>query len=131
MQISDEMVEKAAEAIFTTWAQNRGVSENWAECTHLHHSIVDEAREEARAALTAALAGHVVGWRDIKSAPKDGTHIIAAWNDSWPEHPHAEAMYFADGGWFYSYDGDSHTRNPTHWMPLPAPPSPTNSEDAE
>jgi hypothetical protein len=68
--------------------------------------------------VLAARSG-LTEWQPIESAPKDGTNILAAWADTWPKNPHAEAMYFSDGGWWYSYDGDGHSRPPTHWMPLP------------
>ena len=70
----------------------------------------------------------VEGWRPISTAPKDGTHIIA-YRPSVP--PHIEGMYWAayeegdiPGAWHWSCDGESPTNNPpTHWMPLPPPPT--------
>lgn len=64
-------------------------------------------------------------WQPIETAPKDGAIILATWEDSWTAVrgrvcPHAEAMYW-DDGWFYAYDGDSHPRPPSHWMPIQAP----------
>lgn len=69
------------------------------------------------------------GWRDMSSAPKDGTEILV-----WDEHSHiiSQAVwkerhrFFASGGWYdMPYTGDSRKLvRPTHWMPLPAAPLP-------
>ncbi len=72
------------------------------------------------------------GWRDIATAPKDGT-IIDLWSGD---------KRYADYGWNAAHDAwvrtermwrGSHTVNArrfltdpaSHWMPLPAPPSPS------
>lgn len=64
-------------------------------------------------------------WQPIETAPKDGQSLlvwcpirnrggratVAYWDDYWSlTHP---------GGWAEDDDCD-----PTHWMPLPAPPKP-------
>lgn len=61
------------------------------------------------------------GWRPIESAPKDGRRFIAAFKDadmgSW--------IVVADVGWHRDHwcsDGDGYIE-PTHWMPLPIPPT--------
>jgi hypothetical protein len=76
-----------------------------------------------RAMISSLPASGTAGeeWQPIETAPKDGTHILATWIDSWPNHPHVEAVYFAETAWFYSYDGDGHSRPPSHWRPLIAP----------
>lgn len=64
----------------------------------------------------------VEGWRDIASAPKDGTQVLL-WQ------PHWEAMQTAvwcnDGhngpGWLTMDGGE--VIKPSHWQPLPAPPA--------
>lgn len=102
-------------------------------------------------------------WRDIETAPKDGTPILA-WVDDLSAaecpncdadgkslclyHGHAEGMGFAVSGyqivqwggawddatweypsggsmpdwWFRAGSEFEEAANPTHWMPLPAPP---------
>jgi hypothetical protein len=81
------------------------------------------------------------GWQDMASAPKDGTHVDiwfrgyrvpdAYWGR--PDHHCGEAGSYCDccpsyDGWCDAYgyltdeDGDDGSE-PTHWMPLPAPPS--------
>lgn len=69
------------------------------------------------------------GWLPIESAPKDGTLILACDSRiqewmlvvSW-EQDTDMPMY----GWM-TLDGTGyHDESLTHWMPLPAPPQPTN-----
>jgi hypothetical protein len=48
-----EMIERVAEAIYAVWARNNDVFAPWEECVRLHHSVVDEARQEAEAAIEA------------------------------------------------------------------------------
>lgn len=60
-------------------------------------------------------------WRDIETAPKDGTKFIA-WcvceqtGDGWLV---SDCDWWGDK-WFSSGDG---VVNPSHWMPLPPPPT--------
>ena len=85
-----------------------------------------EIHEQVVAALTLVQA---VEWRDIETAPRDGTNIlgrstgtyhgipfVVRWvpSDIFPEYPWVCAIgggRFADG-------------SVTHWMPLPFPPVP-------
>lgn len=77
------------------------------------------------------------GWRDIESAPKDGTRIMV-WADGfeWPEvvfyefYDPADAEEFGENGyWRYADDlltevtDDCGAEDWTHWMPLPPPPT--------
>lgn len=55
-------------------------------------------------------------WQPIETAPND---YVLAWNEEWP---HQEVLdmrdfgeYFHPVGWNKSY--------PTHWQPLPEPPT--------
>jgi hypothetical protein len=60
-------------------------------------------------------------WQPIESAPKDGTKV-----DVWCEGkvplriPNA---YFYEERWLHSFNGMRIWHDPTHWMPLPPPPS--------
>lgn len=68
-------------------------------------------------------------WRDIESAPKDGTRVDlwtsdgervcdAYWdNGETPPSWHAPHMFYDDVG-EVEYEG----RKATHWLPIPAPP---------
>lgn len=58
-------------------------------------------------------------WRPIKTAPRDGRSILATWIK---DPLHIEAVEWSESHWSYSYDGDTPTYQPTHWMPLPEPP---------
>lgn len=72
-------------------------------------------------------------WKLIKTAPQDGTTIVATWLDTWADtgtrsqNVHIEAMYWSEDSWWYSYDGDGPARPPTHWMPLPQSPQVTTA----
>ena len=101
-----------------------------------------EARDEILRlvpALIAALTARSDGWRDIESAPRDGTRIIAgkwAWihkeistvfDEEAPKIWHlcfaTTAFFLADKG--YWTDGLERLVNPSHWLPLPTPPETT------
>ena len=69
-------------------------------------------------------------WKPIKTAPKDGRHILVVAGDQ----PFAvyEAYYEADGdrGWFqanthWTDAADGKLWNVSRWMPLPSPPKET------
>jgi hypothetical protein len=90
----------------------------------------EAARFEARAAIRAYLAEAGDGWRDIETAPKDGTRVLlysgGAFTARWSEECQFGQFKTAPG-WqifecedpFYSVAEDK----PTHWMALPAPPA--------
>lgn len=59
-------------------------------------------------------------WQPIETAPKDGTWILI-WLD-WIGHPMSSA--FDNGSWQnLPWVANSKLYNPTHWMPLPKPPT--------
>jgi hypothetical protein len=68
-------------------------------------------------------------WRPIETAPKDGKSILA-WDDGpivvhWDEVSSAAALDIRMG-WASTYDSDYMSYNehkPTHWQPLPNPPT--------
>lgn len=80
------------------------------------------------------------GWRDISSAPKDGTKILL-W-EKWSEVPFigywindreqwtaCKGHLQAYGGWEGAYiDDDFYVPDLTKWMPLPTNPSPKEGE---
>ncbi len=79
-----------------------------------------DAEGPSSGAESAAIAAwnQRAGWRDIASAPKDGSDILAYL----PNFDCRSVVHWArinnSGHW---YDG-WHVVNPTHWQPLPEPP---------
>jgi hypothetical protein len=87
-------------------------------------------------AIIAALRPTDTGWRDITTAPKDGTMILVAYDDSAArtgrlEGPR-ERVY--EAGWdeqqatFAARNGFLLHSAATHWMPLPPAPTDTGRE---
>jgi hypothetical protein len=74
-------------------------------------------------------------WQPIKTAPKDGTDVIVMYQHIDTQIVH-NAFWMGDsdddpediGWWSYEYSEGSRIKledwmEPTHWMPLPAPPA--------
>jgi len=58
-------------------------------------------------------------WEPIDTAPKDGRWVLVTWTGQ----PHrCEAMKYVESGEWMWWEGDTTTKPPTHWQPLPAPP---------
>jgi hypothetical protein len=60
-------------------------------------------------------------WQPIDTAPKDGTTILG-----WECDEILLVAYCVDDKWIWMNFMSDHTSwspNPTHWMPLPAPPA--------
>ena len=65
------------------------------------------------------------GWRDIASAPKDGSWIFG-YSDTLKIRFYPMVLFWDDNGWTTPSHGDGEPGfNPTHWMPLPDPPVPS------
>ena len=64
---------------------------------------------------------HVRDWSDISTAPKDGTDIIVFRPGCKPNAyiPQVGTDYFKRDKWMHS----NGATQPTHWMPLPDPPT--------
>jgi hypothetical protein len=106
--------------------------------------LIAALRETPAAAAPAVPSHEARGWREIETAPKDGT-VILLWRDGWDSAPVAwgdHDVECADGvffgwqlkdeslclpnavqegfiGWNEDKDADA---MPTHWMPLPESP---------
>jgi hypothetical protein len=86
---------------------------------------VDEAWREM---LAAAAPPPPSPWRDIASAPRDGTYILVCgpWEDdvSWIDGsaPIVAVACWNDDCWWSGRGAYGFTVFATHWMPLPAPP---------
>ncbi len=68
-------------------------------------------------------------WRPIKTAPKDGTSVLAYARGTFNENYYGVAQWAINGpgkiqphqeGWFWYF-----AIRPTHWMPRPDPPDNT------
>lgn len=83
-----------------------------------------EADVDAMLAALAAAGIHLMRWRPISEARRDGWPYLGYMGEKW-----MEGIYWADDDWRYLSDGDStpHGRNkPTyfaHLPPLPEEPS--------
>lgn len=102
----------------------------WSDGCVFDAAILNEkAHDFARAVIAADRA--LRGWQPIETAPKDGTYILVgnaagSWVAKYlpvfqsgfkPDNPWASMMLNHD------HLPDWQSSNPTHWMPLPAPPS--------
>ena len=69
------------------------------------------------------------GWRPIETAPKDGESILVACGGKYPSVDQAEwSTEWDDDGMWHATGGKRKSGNslgyvPTHWSPLPSPPS--------
>ena len=68
-------------------------------------------------------------WQSIETAPKDGTVV-----DLWVSEDGRYTDCQFDGGlWLHTQDGLTYSlgSDPTHWMPLPPPPSTPKQGEGE
>lgn len=85
---------------------------------HADKAMLTGQLQASRAMLAASTP--VGGWEDISTAPDQGEILVGVWVDgswsSWTicKEPNATTPFGCDGEW-----GDE----PTHWMPIPPPPS--------
>lgn len=85
----------------------------------LENGATGENRDIAEGVLALRLAMvERGGWQDIETAPKDGTPVLV----SIPEAILIVAEWYSipNGAW---HSAGRRLAEPTHWMPLPAPPS--------
>lgn len=61
-------------------------------------------------------------WQPIKTAPHDGSEILAYWDQGKVMSIVAYSLSPNREGWQWA-DDTGYVSNPTHWMPLPDPPS--------
>jgi len=95
-------------------------------------SAVAQAGKKALAALPPGDAPQTCAWREIATAPKDGTAILLYVADErGSQWANQIGVWWDDGEapGFFRYQEDqrrlgaySRAHQPTHWQPLPAPP---------
>lgn len=71
-------------------------------------------------------------WQPIKTAPKDGTPILA-WSSKVADDEQPQIVWWNETGGYWELAWDCslwYDKNtpPTHWMPLPAPPTDNGEE---
>lgn len=76
-------------------------------------NMMRAALEEAAAALR-----DLTEWRDIATAPKDGTWMLACWAGS--DRPAFGVVKWDSCDWI---EGGDVVGIPTHWLPLPSAPN--------
>lgn len=64
-------------------------------------------------------------WYPIKTAPRDGTKILSYEYEHGLDVENIEPVFWKDGAWHYALY-DAFEPDPTHWRPLPGPPSKEN-----
>jgi hypothetical protein len=63
-------------------------------------------------------------WREIESAPKDGTYLLLC--EAYDDGSWNMVVGRWDGGW---WSKEPFPHEPTHWMPLPPPPTQEQTDD--
>lgn len=83
---------------------------------------VDRFKDESELRATVPPS---VGWNPMETAPKDGRRVLA-WCSEWTGP--MSVQYYGDY-WSTEY-GVLYKYQPTHWVPMPAPPSTTVTKSA-
>jgi hypothetical protein len=65
-------------------------------------------------------------WRQIDSAPKDGSLLLLCMT---PHRGYLDAPMKVGGWWQDQWNVFGGSWTPTHWLPLPMPPSPVTLND--
>lgn len=115
------------------------------------YAIIENPEQLAKATIEAATPHILAGqWRDIESAPRDGTRILLRYykgNTPDPIRTRACYDYYITEGYFEIYEyngaenwmdyagrliqkvnGKSKNNEVTHWMPIPNPPQTPSAE---
>ncbi len=101
-----------------------------AEPHEMAGSDIDRGDNEQAILIAPALLDDVPrGWRDIASAPRDGTSILIYWQHCaltfvgrWAEPPHS-GNWTKGPTWRCVCDCGKEAPSATHWQPLPLPPT--------
>jgi hypothetical protein len=97
----------------------------------IHHGVSVCPRCRGRCWEPASPLGPSAGegWQPIETAPKDGTTVLL-FDPANEEIERGVDVGFFHGGVFeWLWSRDACNGNPTHWMPLPAPPQESSREE--
>lgn len=117
---NSELIERAYRQGYTDGTEDQAEGVAHKDCITEGYQNFLSNLPEAAAALEAS-APHT--WRDIASAPRDGT-IVLAYGETLPTYFYA--ITWEDGEWRYcsqELGWSAPPGMPTHWQPLPAPPA--------
>ena len=125
---------------------------DWKPGDRFHFPSINARTLDEAAAIISELVERIEGvWQDIETAPRDGTWILLCGGRTdedfylrdepeaqsrivsafWLLSPRGDgdgeewSVGFWDGSWRTGYE------NPTHWMPLPPPPSVLGKQEGE
>lgn len=134
-----DCVEQFISGLRYTMEPKKRVSDDARSMVAEYDYMLQKAQEKARAALEIAAApAPGDAWRDISTAPKDGSRVLIAWRDKSGEWHQRAAVWEADyahAGWTdhavksFGYE-EIFSYKPTHWQPLPAPPASRRAQGA-
>lgn len=97
------------------------------------YAKLDESECTALIATAMQDAADAVGeWHPIDTAPKDGTRIIVYRHRTYgnPKTVGEDYWFKGNNGWCWAKSNSG--SQPTHWMPLPAPPhTPRTAQQSE
>jgi hypothetical protein len=120
---------QALESEAVAWQLRIGDSPDWSFCSEEwqadFYGKQSGLRYEKRPLYPRALSAEKAGWRDMDSAPKDGTRVLVAYSIDGAIEIDGAMWCEPDGLWMLS-DGFlcAGESEPTHWQPLPASPTP-------
>jgi len=92
-------------------------------CAHHDRCLAECVPADLRAS-TPSPEGQT--WQPIETAPKDGRRVLVMW-EYWSSEPFV--AYFKHGRWNGEVAlSECSDDGPTHWMPLPSPPTPEGTQ---
>ncbi len=129
-----DQIKAAAAAIANARGNRRGVPSITNILDVLPQKLRDEVMDDAMVVARALNAG----WRPIETAPHDGTAVLGYGRhdrsptdaqrgvmpgDHWWSIMVWDVWRNPGASWVFAKDGHTVWSMPTHWMPLPEPPS--------